>query len=464
MGQGKEDGIKMRVEVIEQGFGAILCVSAPEDSEEWVTRKQCEEKLQETGIIFGIDREMLKNVVDKRLSEPVKIARGIKPRPGKKAKLQLHFVSEKKVKPRERDDGTVDYHNLEMVESVDVGQLLATKEPPTPGEAGMTVRGDEIEGPYGKDFQLRAGNGAVLDEEGLRVHSEASGHPVCERGNRISVYPIYRVKRNVDFGVGNVDFVGTVHIGGGVASGFTVKARGDIQVGGSSSAEQVTAGQDVIVGGGIQGLKRGRVEAGRDVRARFIENAYVMSERNVHAGSILHSQVECRGRVEVSAGKGLIAGGAVRAGEAVVAKAIGTPLATPTEIQVGTDPVVRKEMAKAVNDAKECERQILQLEAQKESINSLQAFKGDDKQRAQTQRLERRLRLLREHFEELNEIAERLTEVIDNSDKGLVKADIVHPGVRIHVGLSTMFVDETRRNLHLQPGSSELVKEESPCP
>ncbi len=455
-----KEGMRIRVDVTEQGYGAILTVSAPEDTEAWVTLEQCEAKLREAGVSFGVDQAALKQLVQERSREPVRVGWGIKPRKGRDARLDLHFSSERQLKPQERDDGTVDYYNLDLVQSVGEGEVLVTKVPATPGEKGMTVRGEEVEGPHGKDVPLRMGANTVVGEDGLTIVSQQAGHPVLEKGNRVSIYPVYRVKENVDFSVGNLDFVGSVEVGGGVARGFTVTAQGDIQVSGSSSAERLTAGQDVVVNGGIQGLKRGRVEAGRDTRARFIENAHVVSERHLYAGSVLHSQIECRGRVEVKTGKGLIAGGAVRAGEAVIAKTIGTPLATPTEIQVGTDPVVRKEMTRAVTGAKECERQILQLEAQQESLNSLCAFKGRHQQEAKLVRLERRLRLLREHLQELTATAQRLTEVIATSDKGLVQADIVHPGVRIQVGLSTMFVDEIRHNLHLQPGSNELTKED----
>ncbi len=62
----------------------------------------------------------------------------------------------------------------------------------------------------------------------------------------------------------------------------------------------------------------------------------------------MHSQIACKGNINLIGKRGLIVGGICRAGKEIKAKTIGSSMATSTILEVGTDPYAleRKEKLK----------------------------------------------------------------------------------------------------------------------
>ena len=57
---------------------------------------------------------------------------------------------------------------------------------------------------------------------------------------KLNVFPVYEVNGDVDYNIGNIDFVGTVVIRGNILTGFRVKASGDIRVTGGIEGAEVS--------------------------------------------------------------------------------------------------------------------------------------------------------------------------------------------------------------------------------
>src|SRR5690606_16380994 len=101
--------------------------------------------LNDAGITYGIDENMLLNICDKPIyDKDIVIANGIEPINGKDGTYKLNFKTEKELRPKEKEDGTVDFYNLEIVENVKKGQILCEITPPTDGKDGMSVTGEII--------------------------------------------------------------------------------------------------------------------------------------------------------------------------------------------------------------------------------------------------------------------------------------------------------------------------------
>ena len=79
----------------------------------------------------------------------------------------------------------------------------------------------------------------------------------------------------MDFSTGDINFLGDVCIHGDICSGFTVRAIGNITVGGVVEACTVEAGGDLVVSGGVQGDNQAVIRAQRNIFAKFIENSCV---------------------------------------------------------------------------------------------------------------------------------------------------------------------------------------------
>lgn len=72
------------------------------------------------------------------------VAKAKLPVNGSDAEIVYSFNAEKTLKPTMSEDGSVDFHKLDMIESVKEGQLLATLIPIDYGEPGKDVYGNMI--------------------------------------------------------------------------------------------------------------------------------------------------------------------------------------------------------------------------------------------------------------------------------------------------------------------------------
>lgn len=178
----------------------------------------------------------------------------------------------------------------------------------------------------------------------------------------IDVNEVLNVQGDVDYSTGNIDFPGEVHIKGDVKPGFSVKAKGDVLVGGVIEAATVVSFEGSVSCLGIKGREKGMVKAKEEVQAKFIENAIVEAgKRVVVQGPITNSQIKAKEEVIAKGNKGVIVGGTISAGCYVEAEEIGSELAVGTHVEVGMEPEERERMKllKA------------QLELDRENLNKL---------------------------------------------------------------------------------------------
>jgi hypothetical protein len=192
---------------------------------------------------------------------------------------------------------------------------------------------------------FKIGKNVVVNPEKTAMYAAIDGLVTNTENDKLNVFPVYEVNGDVDYKVGNIDFVGTVVIRGNVLTGFKVKASGDIRVIGGIESAEVESGGSVEISGGIIGRNKGYVKAGRNVKCSFIlEGNVVAGEDVLVSQSIMHSNVRAGRAVECKGAKGLIVGGVVQAGDRVSARSIGNSMSTATTIEVGVKPELRQEL------------------------------------------------------------------------------------------------------------------------
>ena len=300
------------------------------------------------GVVFGVDSTAVLQAAHYPPADPVLVAQGVPPQAGADAKITYYFRAGAHTagKPRELDDGRVDHRELGTIENVNKGQVLATKTPLGMGMPGKSVLGEEIPARDGRDAHLRAGNNTLLSEDELHVVSLIDGQPSID-GSRISVQPIIVIAGDVDFSTGNINFQGSVKIGGNVLPGFTVKATQDVEVGGVLESASVEAGGRVSVKGGVR--QHSVITAHGDVTVKFVDSESTITTRAnlVVVESAMHSQLTAGLAVKV--GRKLI-GGTAQAGEYVSAEQIGVPGGTHTYLDVrhGRQAKVIEQLQKAI--------------------------------------------------------------------------------------------------------------------
>ena len=109
----------------------------------------------------------------------------------------------------------------------------------------------------------------------MGLYSTIDGMVVRTDRDKINVFPVYEVNGNVDYNIGNIDFIGTVVIRGNVLPGFKIRAAGDIRVTGGVEAAELEAEGSIDIIAGIVGQNKAFIKAGKNVKSSFIQDATI---------------------------------------------------------------------------------------------------------------------------------------------------------------------------------------------
>lgn len=160
-----------------------------------------------------------------------------------------------------------------------------------------------------------------------------------------------------DADTGDIDFSGDVVINGNVYAGASIKAAGNIEVLGVVEGAVLQAQGDIILRNGVFAAGKGMVVSQASVIASSIENATVEAKKAILAGSVLHSNLFCIGTIQANS----IVGGNTFAGRQITAKTIGSPVRTPTYLEVGMLPKYREREAQIEQESSQCDADIVRL-------------------------------------------------------------------------------------------------------
>ena len=310
----------------------------PSEGAELMTENEVLSSLAYRKIVYGIDKEEIHKFFEHReYCREYVVAKGKEVIQGKNARVELHFNANLRAKPTLREDGSVDYFHLNLINNVEPGQLLATLHPEVLGEAGINVHGENIKPAAVKSTYIKYGKNTILSEDKLTLTAEKAGHVTIREG-KITVSDVL-VLENVDVSTGNIEYEGSVEVKGVIASNFSVKAGGNVIVKGIVEGATLDAGADVILECGVKA--GGNIKAGGNVVTKFIENATIMAKGGITSECILHSTVASGTEVTVTGKRGFIAGGKVTAADRITAKVLGSEMGANTIIEVGADPQLK---------------------------------------------------------------------------------------------------------------------------
>lgn len=196
-------------------------------------------------------------------------AHGTPPIPQKPPQLKLH-VKPFTEKPAydENDDGSVDFHNLNLFQNVIENQHIADYLEGQPGLPGRDVFGVQIHAGNNKHKPISCGPGMAYDEKEKQFFSTAAGY-VTFQDNKLSVKECYIVEKDVDLGVGNINFVSDVSIRGDVLPDFSIQAGRNIEIMGAVTGAMLHAEKDIKLQRGILGQGKSIVKAGGHFKTKF---------------------------------------------------------------------------------------------------------------------------------------------------------------------------------------------------
>ncbi|NMP33326.1 DUF342 domain-containing protein [Thalassotalea sp. M1531] len=334
-----------------------------------------------------------------------KIALGKEAINGQDAKIKplVQSAQERILKPKEREDGSVDMRDLGDIICVKEGDPLAKKIPLTPGIKGYTVTATPLTPEPGEDTSLVPGEGTTISpkNENVLISTKVGLPKIIDNG--MEVDEVYKIK-NVDVSTGHIDFQGSVIIEGDVSEGMRVVASGDITIGGFVESARIEAGGDITITSGIIGKKQDVEDINCDIRD-FQMSAVIKAKGNLFAKYCQYADITCSGNIRMEnqlmhslidvgetlwigseeSANGKLIGGLVNASSSVHAGIIGATAGSKTLINFDKPiEVFRKQIAEiderlAVEDEKTSELQA--------ASNKLKKLPPDPKTKAMLQKV-----------------------------------------------------------------------------
>ncbi len=430
----------MTVEVIDLDMKANIIIREPGHGGADITANGMIGLLKANGIIHGIMEDAIAELEDHPVYDtPVLVAEGAKPVNGNDAKIIYNFDENNSQVSFKEKRGKVDFKEMNQIQNVVEGQIIARKVPHEDGKAGRTVTGRLLPAKPGNDVDFNIGKNVKISDDGMTAIAEINGQVMLAGGGKLSVEPVYFVNGDVNLkSGGNIIFLGSVMVKGSVEDGFKVKASGNIEVMGNVGKAELDAEGDVIVHQGINGKSEGNVRSGRTVWAKFIENANVDCEDAVIAtDGIINSNVVSNRLIVCMGKRATIVGGRLRATEEIHAKTLGSASGSETLLEVGWDPKSKEKLTQLeqnlstqTSQIDDIERNIITLENFKKKKKKL----PDDKEeylvelKNQKQELQDGILNLEEEIKRIREYLASLKYVGKIS-----AASKVFPGVRLMI-------------------------------
>lgn len=449
--------------ISKDSMAASVLLRAPHDDEPPITVDEVLEELDRSGVVFGIDRTVIQKALDAGdYNIPTKVATGRKPQKGVNASFVYHFDTSDTLKPKEGEDGHIDYKDINFIQNTEKGALLVTKVPATRGQPGMSVLGKEIKGPNGRDLQFNHGTNTEVSEDGLKLHATASGAIQFQHG-KVSVSDVIVIKGDVDHNVGNIDCRGSVRVTGDVKAGFNMKLDGDLEVNGNVEDCDIQVGGNIYVKGGFFGDGTGFLKAGGDITVKFAEGQKMVSGNEITVGGeIINCRVIAKERVLVKGRRGKIIGGSVGAGQEIRASVLGSDAGTATILTVAYN---HKLMTRHSDVIKELQRLVDDEERIKEALVSLYRLQMDGKMTSQQEAAMAKLEQFKKDFPEnmanlKQQKADLEEEMKQYADARIVAEEAVYPGVKAQFGIVYREINEEKERCKLTlEGNKVMISE-----
>ncbi|TAH69612.1 MAG: DUF342 domain-containing protein, partial [Anaerolineaceae bacterium] len=333
----------VKVTIDDDRMYAVCRFYPPSTRGNLLTKDDIVSSMVRAGVKYGVDEVKISQFIrDRRYCSDYVLAKATPPIQGHDAVITYHFNTDLTMKPKTNEDGSVDFHTLDIISRCNKGDLLATLTPADFGKPGIDVCGKVMKPNKVINRVLRHGNKITMSEDGLGLYSEVNGHVSLTDG-RVFVSDTYEITADVDPSTGDVEYDGNVVVKGNVITGFSVKAKGDIEVYGVVEGAYLEAGGQIILRRGMQGMNKGILKAYGNIISKFIENAEVIAGGYINTDSIMHSKVSAKGDIVVSGRRGFVTGGVIRSGTLISLKTSGSHMGTNTVLEVGIDPRILDE-------------------------------------------------------------------------------------------------------------------------
>lgn len=437
----------VKVELNAEKMRAFATVTPPKPGGRDLDVKDIVHELKKEDVVFGIREDEIKRMLDnEQYNEPVLVAVGELPQKGADARIVYHVRIERDIRLKEDATGKIDFKNLDLIENVVVGQLLAEKIPAEKGKWGRDLYNNPLEAKDGMDIPFLAGKGTILSEDKTKLTAEVNGQVIYADG-KVNVETVYKVAGDVNMKTGNITFLGSIVVTGNVEDNFHIKASGNIEIYGTVQKAVVEADGDIVIRQGITGRNEAKIiSSNGNIIAKFIQDANVVTDKDVVVQEvIMNSTVSAGGSIICNGKKAYIVGGVTRAGKMVLAKNLGSKSTPPTEITVGLSPKLLRQVEEYYSKKNEAQTK---LDSLYKTLRTLKARKEADpasfteEHQNHMNKLEGGMKKLEKRMMDYDKEIQNLQNYMEQtSQQGKVYCEKkVYPGVVINIKNSEPFL------------------------
>lgn len=251
--------------------------------------------LKKNKVKFGLINKAIESISKENSGAIALVAKGTEPIPGDDAYTVFFFEKDNVFKPREDEDGNVDFKNISVIQQVDKGDPLVLKIPYTKGVDGYDVFGNIIKAKPGKDLKLPSGKNTYISGDGLKLLSTTDGIVNFEN-NKVNVIEMIIIDGDVNYSTGNISYKGDVLIRGDVLPDFKVIAGGDIKIRGVVEGAYIESEKgSILISSGVFGKNQTKIKALKNIKADFVQDSELIAGDTVEISNYTrNSKVLCK--------------------------------------------------------------------------------------------------------------------------------------------------------------------------
>jgi len=402
--------------------------------------------LKEHGVVFGIDPDALELLMDCIKGEMTDksifiVAQGTLPVKGEDGRVEFCFNIDPSPAPTIAEDGSADYKNINIVNLVTNGTVLAKLYPAQKGTPGKNVYGNAVAALNGIPARLPVGANTAIPNDDPNSLVAVSDGIASYDGTSVNVSPGYVISGDVDFKTGNIKYDNSIMINGDVKSGFEVECGGDLQVKGIIEDCKITVKGNILCKFGFVGTGKGTINADGNVNLNFMKNQTIVAGGNVNiAKEALNCNINAKKSINVYGHPLSVAGGTLSSNGSITVRTVGNISGAKTTLQINPEPELIAEMDKLKLAISQNEDNIKKLE------NMIKMMPPAEQVRKQehVRKLKNTIIAIRQQIAALEGKIRLLNITMNKFENAFIRIDrMAYPGTTVKFGNMNMALSDT---------------------
>jgi uncharacterized protein (DUF342 family) len=439
---------RLELEISEDAMQASAILIPAKHGGSTISLEDAKRILENNKIVYGIKEDVLEKLITgQKYYIKTVIAEGKPPVSATNGYIKVLFDTSHRPNLKPESSGRVDFKNINLIKSVQKGEILAEKVDPHPGEIGKNIFGMDLPFEVGKPGEWKVGTNCELIENGKKLISTISGRPILERDGTIRVDEIIQLE-NVDYSTGNIDFPGTIIVEGTVADNFTLRTKGSLFIKKSVGRVFLHAEKDIVLSGGVMGRNGGYIEAGGDIFTKFVEQGNLKAGGSIFIEEAsLHSNLVAGEAIVIQGGRGELIGGEAIAGSYISVSKLGAVVETKTSVVVGMSPQIFEELKKMKEDMASKEEILRKVRQSLQKFNDMIANKKEISLE-EKETLKKLLELEKKYMELSQSLKTQYESILSSYDaetEAYIEVEkFIYPRVNINFGKGKQFNSELK--------------------